>query len=122
MKARFVIAFLAMAVLCFNTVAQDNTTGYWMNRAEELMHNGYESHFFLLVFALLMIIISEYRVYSIAFTSSPDRCKSSGKENSSSKAGTTFRNFVSITVELTRLIDARIDTEKSDKRFRRVKL
>lgn len=40
MKARFVIAFLAMAVLCFNTVAQDNTTGYWMNRAEELMHNG----------------------------------------------------------------------------------
>lgn len=78
---------------------------------KSFMHNGYESHFFLLVFALLMIIISEYRVYSIAFYSSPDRCKS-GK-GSSSKAGTTFRNFVSITVELTRLIDARIDTEKA---------
>jgi tetratricopeptide (TPR) repeat protein len=40
MKTEFAIALLAMAVLSVCAAAQENTTEYWMNKAEELAHNG----------------------------------------------------------------------------------
>ena len=40
MKAIFAVALLAITVLCASAVAQENTAGYWIERAEELSQNG----------------------------------------------------------------------------------
>lgn len=38
--AKFVLALLVLTTLCTCALAQENTTDYWMNKAEELTHNG----------------------------------------------------------------------------------
>ena len=41
MKARFAVALLAIAMLCASTLAQENNTaGYWIEKAEELSQNS----------------------------------------------------------------------------------
>lgn len=38
--AKFSFALLALAVLCVCVTAQENTSGYWIERAEELSQNS----------------------------------------------------------------------------------
>jgi len=40
MKAIFAVALLEIAILCASTLAQENTAGYWIERAEELSQNS----------------------------------------------------------------------------------
>lgn len=40
MKARFVIAMLAVAMICVCAMAQENTTEYWFNKGQELQRNN----------------------------------------------------------------------------------
>jgi tetratricopeptide (TPR) repeat protein len=40
MKARFVIALLALAMLCTLVLAQENTSAYWVEKGNELVDNG----------------------------------------------------------------------------------
>jgi len=40
MKTRFAFALLAIAMLCTLAGAQENTSGYWIERAEELSQNS----------------------------------------------------------------------------------
>ncbi|MFZ3147663.1 MAG: tetratricopeptide repeat protein [Methanothrix sp.] len=39
-RAKFVLALLALAALCTCVTAQENTTNYWMDKAEELAYNS----------------------------------------------------------------------------------
>ena len=40
MKAGFAIALMALAIVCFTAEAQEKTTEYWIDRADESMNNG----------------------------------------------------------------------------------
>ena len=39
-KAGFVIVLMALAMLCVSAVAQENTTDYWVTKANDLRLNG----------------------------------------------------------------------------------
>jgi tetratricopeptide (TPR) repeat protein len=40
MKPIFAVALLAIAMLCTSTLAQENTTGYWIEKGNEMVDNG----------------------------------------------------------------------------------
>jgi tetratricopeptide (TPR) repeat protein len=37
---KLIFCFVSTAILCTSAASQENTTNYWMNKAEELTHNG----------------------------------------------------------------------------------
>src|SRR5690606_27747650 len=39
-RTRLALALAALAILCAPSGAQENTTDYWMEKAQELYHNG----------------------------------------------------------------------------------
>lgn len=39
-SSKLIFCLISLAILCISAMAQENTTEYWMNRAENLTHNG----------------------------------------------------------------------------------
>src|SRR5665648_905901 len=88
---------------------------------EKFMHDGHESHLFLLADAFRSVEISQNWVDLLTISCSSNGGHGDCKENSSTNPCTSFRDLVSVSIEFPRLIDRRIKCKECSERLRRVK-